>query len=153
MNKQTILRKLEQAWEAFTSSFAGLSADQLQTPGVVDDWSVKDLIAHVSLWEEEALKHLPMVLQGGRPPRYSTLYGGIDAFNARMTKQTQSLSLDIVLQQADKTHQQLIAYVQSVSDDQFTTETRFIRRLRLDTYRHYPIHTKAIQEWRQKLLI
>lgn len=44
-----------------------------------------DIIAHVTWWEEEALTHLPLVLRGGRPPRYSVTYGGIDAFNATMT--------------------------------------------------------------------
>jgi hypothetical protein len=32
-------------------------------------------------------------LAGGRPPRYSVLYGGIDAINARMTEQHRTVSL------------------------------------------------------------
>lgn len=43
-------------------------------------------------WHEEALKHLPAVLEGRRPPRYSVTYGGIDAFNAQMTKLKGGLS-------------------------------------------------------------
>jgi hypothetical protein len=50
-------------------------------PGVTGDWSVRDILAHVSTWEEEALTHLPLILEGGTPPRYSVRYGGIDAFN------------------------------------------------------------------------
>jgi hypothetical protein len=34
------------------------------------EWSVKDILAHVTTWEEEALKYLPLILTGGRPPRY-----------------------------------------------------------------------------------
>ena len=30
--------------------------------GVTGSWSVKDIIAHVTTWEEEALKHLPLIL-------------------------------------------------------------------------------------------
>jgi hypothetical protein len=30
----------------------------------------------------------------------------------------------------------------------FTRETRFRRRLRLDTYGHYPTHARAIRAWR-----
>jgi hypothetical protein len=64
-----------------------LSDTQLVEPGVTGAWSVRDILAHVSRWEEEALKYLPLILEGGKPPRYSVSYGGIDAFNARMTEQ------------------------------------------------------------------
>jgi hypothetical protein len=151
MTKDQLIRKLEQAWEAFNVSTAGLTDEQLTRSGVTEDWSVKDILAHVSWWEEEALKHLPFILQGGRPPRYSVTYGGIDAFNAQMTELKRGESLSDVQTQLDETHQRLLAYLDSVPDEQYTSETRFRRRLRLDTYSHYPIHTQAIREWRQHL--
>ena len=67
-----------------------------------------------------------------------------------MAERKRDLSLADVLTQQIDTHQRLIDFIQSVSEDQFTRDTRFRRRLRLDTYSHYPIHTKAIQEWRQR---
>lgn len=151
MNRNQVLAKLEQAWNSFRESYAGLSGEQLLQPGVVEDWSVKDLIAHVSWWEEESLKHLPHILEGKRPPRYSVLYGGIDAFNAKMTELKRSQTLDEVLRQADETHRRLLKYLAGVPEDVFVRETRFRRRLRLDTYSHYPIHTAAIRAWREKL--
>ena len=33
---------------------------------------------------------------------------------------------------------------------QLTRETRFRRRLRLDTYGHYPKHAEAIRRWREQ---
>jgi hypothetical protein len=150
MDRQQLLKQLDKAWTAFKQSYAGLSASQLTEPGITGDWSVKDILVHVSTWEEEALKHLPLILQGGRPPRYSVLYGGIDAFNAQMMEQKRSLSLADVLRQLDETHRQLIEYLQSAPEEQFARETRFRRRLRLDTYSHYPIHAAAIREWRER---
>lgn len=135
---------------AFQASYAGLSDSQLTEPGVAGEWSVKDIIAHVSWWEEEALRHLPSIIAGERPPRYSTIYGGIDAFNAMMAEQKRDLSLSDVLRQQDDTHRRLVEFILSVSEDQFTRETRLRRRLRLDTYGHYPIHTTSIREWRQQ---
>jgi uncharacterized protein (TIGR03083 family) len=150
MDKQQLLGRLDKAWTEFEASYAGLSDAQLTKPGVTGDWSVKDILAHVTAWEEEALKYLPVILTGGRPPRYSEQYGGIDAFNAQMSEQRRGLSLSEVLRQLDETHRRLIAYVQSAPDGQFTRETRFRRRLRFDTYSHYPIHTRAIREWRER---
>lgn len=149
MTRDQLLARIETAWQAFRSSYAGLAEEDLLRPGIAGDWSVKDFIAHVSWWEEEALTHLPHILAGGQPPRYSVTYGGIDAFNALMAKRAQRLSLAEVVLQAQETHERLLAFLQTVPDDQITTETRFRRRLRLDTYSHYPIHTAAIRTWRE----
>jgi hypothetical protein len=150
VNRQQLLQRLDTAWAAFTASYAGLPDARLTEPGVVGDWSVKDILAHVTTWEEEALKHLPHIVAGGRPPRYSTVYGGIDAFNARMSEQKRALSLAEVRHQLDDTHRRLIAFVQQMPEEQITRETRARRRLRLDTYSHYPIHTDAIRAWREQ---
>lgn len=150
MDRQKVLKQLDQAWTIFKESYAGLSDLQLTESGVTGNWSVKDIIAHVTWWEEEALKHLPLIIKGGRPPRYSAKYGGIDAFNALMTEQKRSLSLSDVLQQQDETHRRLIAYIKTVPDELLISETRVRRRLRLDTYSHYPKHAKAIRAWREQ---
>lgn len=149
MNREQLLQRIDTAWAAFTESYASLSEAQLLQPGVTDEWSVRDIIAHVSWWEEEALKYLPLILKGGNPPRYSTMYGGIDAFNARMTRQMQGLSLAEVFARQAETHQRLRSYLQSVPEEAFARETRFRHRLRLDTYSHYPHHAKAIRRWRE----
>ena len=119
MNRQQLLNRLDTAWVAFQASYAGLSNSRLTEPGVTGDWSVKDLIAHVTWWEEEALRHLPLIIVGDRPPRYSVAYGGIDAFNAMMAERKRDVSLSEVLTQQDDTHQRLIDFVQSVSERPF----------------------------------
>src|ERR671934_457384 len=150
MEREQLLKHLDKAWAAIKESYAGLSDSQLTEPGVTGHWSVKDILAHVTTWEEEALQYLPLIIKGGRPPRYSLKYGGINGFNAQMTAQKRGLSLSDVLRQLDETHRRLIDYVQSVPEEQFTRETRFRRRLRLDTYSHYPKHAAAIRKWRER---
>jgi len=149
LDRSQLLKRLDRAWEALKASYNGLSDSELLEPGVTGTWSVRDIIAHVTCWEEEALTHLPLILAGGRPPRYSVTYGGIDAFNAQKTEQKRNLSLSEVLQQRDETHRRLIDFIQSVPEDQIARETRFRRRLRLDTYSHYPKHAEAIRKWRE----
>src|SRR5918994_1438050 len=104
MTRQQLLKQLDQAWTTFKESYADLSDAQMMEPGVTGHWSVKDILAHVTWWEEEALKHLPLILKGGRPPRYSVTYGGIDAFNAMMAERKRNLPLSDVLTQKNDTH-------------------------------------------------
>lgn len=150
MKRQQALDRLESTWKDFEDSYAGLSHAQLMIPRVTGEWSTRDIIAHVTWWEEEALKHLPVIRAGGSSPRYSVTYGGIDAFNALMTEERRALSLAQVLQQHDDVHSRLMDYVAAAPEELFTRETRFRRRLRFDTYAHYPVHANAIRAWRER---
>ena len=150
MDKQQLLTKIDKGWSALQTSIDGLTDGQMTQLGVTGDWSVKDILGHVTTWEEEALKHLPHILEGKRPPRYSVLYGGIDAFNALKTVENRARSLREVRARMDETHARLVDYVRAAPDEQIGTETRFRRRIRLDSYSHYPIHTQAIHEWREQ---
>jgi hypothetical protein len=150
VDRRQLLKRLDTAWVAFNESYAGLSAVQLMEAGVTGAWSVRDILAHVTTWEEEALKHLPLILKGGTPPRYSVRYGGIDAFNEHTMEQKRSLSLSEVREQLTATHGRLVDFIQGAPEHQLIGDTRFRRRLRLDTYCHYPIHGEAIRQWRQR---
>jgi hypothetical protein len=145
-----LLARFDDAWAAFTSSYAGLSESQLLEPGVVGPWSVRDIIAHVTTWEEEALKHLPGILAGRRPPRYSVTYGGIDAFNAMMGARKMDVSLAEVFRQQAAVHRRVVALIARTPEKALASGTRFRNRLRLDTYGHYARHAKAILRWRRK---
>ena len=148
MNRQQLLQRIDKAWTEFRDSYAGFSDSQMTDALVTSTWTAKDVISHVTWWEEEALKYLPLIAEGRRPPRYSVMYGGIDAFNALMTEERRCLSLREVLERSTRVHRELIGYLEGVPEKLFETDTRFRQRLRVDTYGHYRIHAKAIREWR-----
>jgi len=150
MDRRQLLTRLEDAWQTFLASYAGLSDRDLLEPGVTGLWSVRGILAHVTTWEEQVLKHLPLILKGQRPPRYSLSYGGIDAFNRWMRERKQSLSLDEIRRQVHETHGKLLSFLESVPEREFRTENPFRHRLRLDTYSHYPKHGEAIRKWRKQ---
>jgi len=151
MELPRLLRRLQSAWADLEAACAGLSEMEMMEPGVQGNWSVRDIIAHVSTWEEEALTHLPHILEGGRPPRYSTTYGGIDGFNALMTERKRGLTLADVVRQRDEIHERLVDYIGNAPKEALKPESRFRRRLRLDTYGHYPKHARAIRDWRERV--
>jgi len=150
VNTSQLLKRLDEAWNALKASYAGLSEYEMIESGVTGTWSVKDIIAHVTSWEDESLKILPLILAGKEPPRYSVAYGGIDAFNAQATEEKRDLSFSEVVRQRDDTHGRLIDFIKRVPEKEFIRETRFRRRLRLDTYSHYPKHAQAIRKWREQ---
>ena len=149
MKRDQLAKRLETRWRELYDAVRGLSEDALLEPGVVGHWSIRDVLAHVTTWEEEVLKALPIILDGDPLPRYSTLYGGIDAFNAQAHERKEGFTLDQVLDELKETHQRLLSFLNSVPDAAFARENRFLRRLRQDTYAHYREHARQIHSWRQ----
>jgi hypothetical protein len=145
-----MLERLAQGWDDFRAAYEGLSDEALLAAGADGEWSVRDLIAHVTWWEEEALAHLPGMLAGGRAPRYADTHGGLNAFNAAMAEARKDQSLPDVKHQAETVHAELIAFVRTIPADQLARETPVRRRLRWDAYGHYVLHAAAIRAWRQR---
>jgi hypothetical protein len=149
--KQALLQQIEKAWNQFRDSYAGLTELEMLQTGVTGEWSVRDIIAHVTTWEEETLEHLPGMLRGERCPRYSVRYGGINAFNALMTEKKKDFSFSDVLREQDKVHRKLIQFIEGVPEEFLSSGTRFRHRLRMDTYSHYPKHAAAIRRWKLRM--
>jgi len=147
MSKEQTLTRIEQEWKAFLDSFAGLADNILMESGAVGHWSIRDVLAHIATWEEEALKVLPLILEGKPIPRYIR-YGGIDAFNAHEQERKRHLLLELVIEELATTHKRLLQFLTEVPDSMFLSKNRFAKRLRLDTYNHYREHAHHIGEWR-----
>ena len=143
VKKTRTLSKLEREWQALFQLWEDLPEDVLLLPGAVGHWSTRDVMAHITTWEEEALKALSPILEGKSLPRYM----GIDAFNAREQERKRHLPLKRVKEELLATHNKLIDYLQKAPESAFTSP-RFIKRLRLDAIGHYREHAAQIAAWR-----
>jgi hypothetical protein len=146
--REELLSRLNRDWQAFLDSFDGLPDDVLSLPCVVGDWSVRDIMGHITTWEEEALKSLPLILARGTPKSYGE-YGGVDAFNAQESAEKRSLSLDKTRQMLTVTHQTLLDRIVEIPDK--AADAEFERRLGEDTWEHYEEHAAQIRAWRIRL--
>ena len=148
VSRERLLNLLEQSWKALRDSYEGMPDRALLEPGVVGHWSVRDVLSHITTWEEEFLKVLPLILEGKPLPRY----GSINSFNAREQERKQNLSLEQVTQQLAAIHEHLTSVLTSLPETSDVVERRLRRRLRLDSYRHYGEHAAQIAAWRESRL-
>ena len=152
MNREQLIERVDGRWRSFVQAARGLPADVLSAPGAVGDWSAKDLMGHLAVWEEESVTALRLIAEGRRPPRYAR-FGGIDAFNDLKWLEFRDLPLAEIQRWSQESHRRLLDYLAGVPEELFATETRFRHRLRLDTYGHYPEHTGHILAWRATLAV
>jgi hypothetical protein len=144
MDRAGFLAKLDQEWQAFEKSYAGLAEAEIGKPGVAGEWSVRDLIGHVATWEAEGVKAAALVLKGKRQPKYASSY------NDEQIVAKRGLSLTALKKDAKDSHGAVVAVVQSVPERYFARDTAVRRLLRGETYKHYTEHTASIQAWRKR---
>lgn len=117
--KQELLAAIDREWLALQSALARL--DEAQMTGVHDaeGWTVKDHLIHLAAWERSVI----YLLQG--KPRYEAL--GVDKsvyarhdfeeINAIIHRQIADVTSQQVQAELESVHQQLLALLEPLSDD------------------------------------
>src|SRR5688572_18202598 len=112
------LRSGRAAWEAL---LAQIDADRMTQPGVEGDWSIKDIIAHVTWHEREMLGVL----------RAHALVGSdlwnlpLDQRNAAIYEQNKDRALDDMLAESRQIFPQLLELAESLTDEELNDPRRF----------------------------
>lgn len=85
--QERTVREIDEAWGELQKALAHVSPERVEKPGVVESWTVKDLIGHITTWEAEAMKSLRLYLSGHDLKAGHDLkvlkWPDVDALNAR----------------------------------------------------------------------
>jgi len=93
---------------------------RMTTPGVEGDWSVKDVIGHVTYYERVVRDRLQASLEGREfvRPAYEAPAGlDMDSRNAWIYDRIKALSLEDVLRESGEVSPPILAAVQTLTDD------------------------------------
>ena len=67
MNKEELLDALDESRDSLLDLIEDLPDEAYLEPGVIGEWTLKDVLAHLVAWEAELVKFLWQVKQGSRP--------------------------------------------------------------------------------------
>lgn len=161
MNKSDLLTRLEESREAFLDILEGLPQDQWIIPGVVGEWSIKDILAHLSRWEAELIKLLWQARQGQRPTTLHFTQLDVDETNRLWFLDSRIRSLERVLEDFHAVRNQTILRVEEFSDKELTDLKSFPwlgsnalwQWIASDSFEHEEEHGAQIKAWRKKLSV
>jgi hypothetical protein len=136
---------------------AGLNVDQMNRPGAVGTWSVKDAIAHIAFWERYAAGLLRAVVCGATPQL--DVEDATETRNASVVAQYYQQPLGAVIAEWYAAREELLDQLQLVSDDDLNDPKRFpwsdgrtlLDRIAANSYRHEQEHIEQIREWMKQL--
>jgi hypothetical protein len=156
IDKASILNEMRTNYAALEEILAPLEMTQMTTEGVIDGWSIKDMLAHIASWHHRLLTWLDAAIRNEEP----VISGPdsveeMDALNAQFYQENKSHPLDEVLTEFRTTHQQIMDIIQAMREEDLISPQRFAwtqgsplwQLVAGDTYEHYQEHRKQIQKW------
>jgi hypothetical protein len=144
-HQQDILSRIEDAWRELRDALDAVPTERLDEAGVEGPWSVRDLIGHISTWEDQAVESIGRYL----PRRDLTELAwveNIDEFNTRAVAEKRVTPLADLMADLERTHTGLLSFVEGVPEDALSV-TEVEARIRIDTFAHYAEHAATIGRW------
>ena len=119
MKKSELLNWLQeeyQKWEAFLDQISPTRMDQL---GVNGDWSMKDIVAHLTGWNRWLVARLQAAQRSEPepPPPWPAHLQTDDEINAWIYESNQGRSVRAVLDESHQVFQQLLAVIEGLPDE------------------------------------
>ena len=158
ITKSELLAELDQEWANIERVCAGLSEEDKVAPGKEGEWSVKDILCHLSAWEKYLLDRLAMVLTG-QPPLYPAMssWDDVHRFNAQVYSENKDRSLTSAVIEFRNLYHGVMTVLQAISDDQLAAPYSYdfpddnitlVQLIRANTCEHYREHCISIQKER-----
>src|SRR5262249_41012835 len=110
----SILRTERTQWNGL---LAEVGLERMEVPGVVGEWSVKELVAHLTWYEGAIVEGAQQVLTTGTFTRRRPAGVGLDEMNAQIAAQSHARSASDVLAEADAVFGQLLALIEACPQD------------------------------------
>ncbi len=159
MNQSEVLSALHTHRAVLLAALDGLSDSAMQEPGVIDDWSVKDILTHLTAWEAELVARLAQARQGKKPANTNLTPAQADELNAQWRKEYKNRPLDRVLADFRAVRGQTITQVESLAEEDLNDPKRYSwlggaplwEWIERDSFGHHEAeHTAQIKAWRQR---
>lgn len=124
MNKDAVVKTFQSGHRKMAEVISRLDNKQKTEENVVGNWTVKDILAHLSAWAIEATKEVDRVLQNN--PTWPSLYfkeKGENDFNQREVLKRRKWSLDKVMREWKESFQLEIARVRKLTDKEWNHQS------------------------------
>lgn len=155
MKKAELLSALDESHETYLELLQGLSEEKLTQPNTVGEWSFKDVLVHLSMWEAEAIKMLFQARQGLTPKNVFTSATNEDEQNKVWVEASRNRPLQRVMEDFTIIREETIRRVDTFTDKELTDSVRFpwlygstiaklIQEFVLD---HEKMHIRDLQNW------
>jgi hypothetical protein len=153
--KVDVERELMQAWEALASAVDSFSDAAIEQSGVIEGWSIKDLLGHVAFWSQRAAEYLPLVAAGRSDEvQFPNGLAAVDKWNEREQRLRRDRPLSDVREEWLESFQAAMQALADFPPDKLEEKVQgqtVLRWFAMDTYEHFREHLAHLNAWRRDL--
>jgi hypothetical protein len=160
LNKVLVLERIQTERRRLETSLKGLSREQMETAGVVGDWSVKDVLAHLVEWEQMFVGWYQAGLHGEVPqvPAPGISWGELDRLNQQIYAKHRDRDLDKILEEFRASYDKALATIQEMSEAEMFTPCQYtwlgegslVGYILANSANHYRWAKDKIRDWARK---
>lgn len=157
MDKATLLERMHKGFDELDALLVSCTPEQMTMEGVNGEWTVKDVLAHLTAWEQRTLERLHAAATNSEPASDGVSTDEeTDQINERFFRENRERFLADVLADYHATYQRMVTAVQDASDEnlfQFGrlswlgSDTALWQVVAGNTYEHIEEHIGAIRDW------
>jgi hypothetical protein len=157
MTKTKLLKLIRSERKAFEELLEGLDQEKMLQPTLDGDWSVKDILAHITTWERRMVQWMEETMQGERPQMLppGMTWDDLDLWNEQTYLEQKDLPLPTVLSNFHSSFTQVLEIVEAIPEEDLIDPERFEWRqgkplwqiVSANTHWHYTDHREQIEAW------
>jgi hypothetical protein len=128
MNKSEFLDGLREEYQQWEALLDQIGSERMNQSGVAADWSIKDIVAHLTGWRRRTVARLQAAQRGEPepPPYWPAHLQTDDEINAWIYESNRGRSVREVLDDSDQVFQQLLAAVEGLPDEVLSAPARHL---------------------------
>jgi hypothetical protein len=152
MTKEVFLRRLRSGRAQWEAALSEVGVERMEIPGVAGEWTLKDVIAHITWHELQMIE----VIQARALVGSDLWELDREARNAAIYEANRDRPLDEVLAEAAQAYRDLEALIETLEDEELNDPARFAnmpdewepwRIIASNCYGHYQQHIPDIRAW------
>lgn len=125
MKADEILDNLASSREHLLLTLEPLPNKAMIEGGVMGDWSIADILAHLIAWESELITCLKDLDQGKKPSRMLAAIADVDGYNARRFAENKGRNLDRIFDDLHGARIQLEEWISHFSDSDLNDRKKY----------------------------
>jgi uncharacterized damage-inducible protein DinB len=144
-----ILERVHATHQQLEAVLAQIAPERMTQPGVNGDWAVKDVLAHITWWEQHLLRRLRTGHDDLYTPDVIARGAGREATaeaNAAVFAANRERPLEDMRAEFDASYRELLSGLEALPAEVAALDEIF-EAIGADTFEHYPEHTEMLRAW------
>lgn len=141
--RRRILVELERERKQLTRNIETCRIRDINHP-LVEEWSLKDIVAHVGSWEAETVFALKQLRKGQRPAMFDFDRNTLDEWNQEHVERLREVDFFAVLQRLDWGRERLLEQLSFLDDETVGAEGTPVHNLLKGVIKHDRDHWREI---------